>query len=43
VAVDWQYYPGGKVTLGASVTAYADIFRIRWNDLLGRYRISPRA
>lgn len=38
VPIDWQYYEGGKVTLWSSVTAYIDIFRVRLNHLLGRYR-----
>ena len=43
VPIDWQYYKGGKVTLWSSVTAYIDIFRVRLNYLLGRYRIGSRA
>ncbi|MDA0677248.1 MAG: glycosyltransferase family 2 protein [Chloroflexi bacterium] len=40
VPIDWQYYEGGKVTLGSSILAYVDIFRVRFNNLLGRYRIT---
>jgi dolichyl-phosphate beta-glucosyltransferase len=40
VPIDWQYYEGGKVTLGSSISAYLDIFRVRINSLLGRYRIA---
>ncbi len=43
VAIDWQYYEGGKVTLWSSVTAYVDIFRVRLNHLLGRYRTGSRS
>lgn len=43
VAIDWQYYEGGKVTLWSSVTAYFDIFRVRLNHLLGRYRARSKA
>jgi dolichyl-phosphate beta-glucosyltransferase len=42
VPVDWQYYEGGKVTLASSVAAYLDIFRVRINQLLGRYRTERR-
>ncbi len=42
VAIDWQYYEGGKVTLGGSVAAYLDIFRVRLNHLMGRYRTAGR-
>ena len=42
VPVDWQYYKGGKVTLASSVAAYLDIFRVRINQLLGRYRTERR-
>ena len=42
VPIDWQYYQGGKVTLGSSILAYLDIFRVRLNSLLGRYRIARR-
>lgn len=38
VPVDWQYYEGGKVTFASSIAAYVDIFRVRVNQLLGRYR-----
>jgi glycosyltransferase involved in cell wall biosynthesis len=39
VPIDWQYHRGGKVTLMSSVRAYWDIFQIRLNHLLGRYRV----
>ena len=39
IPIDWQYYEGGKVTLMSSVRAYWDIFQIRINHLLGRYRV----
>jgi dolichyl-phosphate beta-glucosyltransferase len=42
VAIDWQYYQGGKVTLGSSILAYLDIFKVRLNSLLGRYRAVRR-
>jgi dolichyl-phosphate beta-glucosyltransferase len=42
VPIDWQYYEGGKVTLGSSILAYVDIFRVRLNSLLGRYRVARR-
>lgn len=42
VPVDWQYYEGGKVTLVSSVAAYLDIFRVRLNQLMGRYRIARK-
>lgn len=42
VPVDWQYYRGGKVTLAGSVAAFADIFRVRINQLMGRYRTARR-
>ncbi|MDA0232730.1 MAG: glycosyltransferase family 2 protein [Chloroflexi bacterium] len=42
VPVDWQYYEGGKVTLASSVAAYLDIFRVRLNQLMGRYRIARK-
>ncbi len=38
VPIDWQYHRGGKVTLASSFVAYFDIFRVRLNQLLGRYR-----
>ena len=40
VPIDWQYYRGGKVTLASSVSAYLDIFRVRVNSLLGRYKVN---
>jgi glycosyltransferase involved in cell wall biosynthesis len=40
IAVDWQYYKGGKVTLLSSIGAYLDIFRVRINQLMGRYRVT---
>ena len=42
VPVEWQYYKGGKVTLASSVAAYMDIFRVRLNQLMGRYRTERR-
>lgn len=39
VAIDWQYYRGGKVTLASSARAYMDIFKVRLNSLLGRYNV----
>lgn len=42
VPIDWQYYEGGKVTLGGSVAAYVGIFRVRLNHMLGRYRMADR-
>jgi glycosyltransferase involved in cell wall biosynthesis len=39
VAIDWQYYRGGKVTFSSSVRAYADIFRVRINSFMGKYRV----
>lgn len=42
VPIEWQYYEGGKVTLASSVRAYWDIFRIRVNQALGRYRAKEK-
>jgi glycosyltransferase involved in cell wall biosynthesis len=36
--VRWANSEGSKVTAGATARAFADLFRIRWFDLRGRYR-----
>lgn len=38
VPIDWQYYEGSKVTCAGSAAAYLEIYRVRLNHLLGRYR-----
>ena len=42
VPIDWQYFRGGQVTCGGSIQAYLDIFRVRLNHLLGRYRVKKK-
>lgn len=37
VAVRWNNAEGTKVTLLGGLTPFIDLFRIRWNHLLGRY------
>jgi dolichyl-phosphate beta-glucosyltransferase len=38
VPVRWANSEGSKVTAAATARAFADLFRIRWFDLRGRYR-----
>jgi len=37
IGIDWYYYSGSKVTLSKGASAFADILRVRLNDLMGRY------
>ena len=43
VPIDWQYYEGSKMTCTGSAAAYFEIYRVRLNHILGRYRVSRRA
>jgi len=38
IPIDWRYHSGGKMTLAGSINGYFEIFRVRLNHLLGRYR-----
>ena len=37
IAIDWYYFSGSKVTLSKGASAFADILRVRLNDLMGCY------
>jgi len=37
IAIDWYHHGGSKVDLGKGASAFADILKVRFNDLLGRY------
>ncbi len=38
IPIRWRFDPDSKVTLKAYLQVFADVFRIRWNLLTGRYR-----
>lgn len=38
IPIQWRYDPDSKLSLGAYLEVLADVFRIRWNLLTGRYR-----
>ena len=42
VPIDWRHDLDSKRTLAGSIAAYLDIFRVRLNDILGRYREAGR-
>ena len=37
VPVRWNDEAGSSVTLGSGLQAFADVWRVKWNDLAGRY------
>ena len=39
IPIDWRYHNGGKMTLAGGINGYFEIFRVRFNHLLGRYRV----
>ena len=41
IAIDWHHHGGSKVSLAKGASAFADILRVRLNDLLGRYADRP--
>lgn len=42
IPVKWRFEPDSKVTLGAYLRFFADVFIIRWNLLSNRYTIKTR-
>ena len=42
IPVRWKFDPDSKVTLGAYLRVFGDVFKIRWNLLFNRYKIKPR-
>ena len=43
IAIDWYHHGGSKVNLTKGASAFADILKVRLNDLLGRYSEPPGA
>ena len=43
IGIDWYYQSGSKMTLLRGARGFLDILRVRWNQLLGRYRAERRA
>lgn len=38
VAIDWHYHTESRVGLLGGLLGFIDIFRVRWNELRGKYR-----
>ena len=38
IPVHWKFDPDSKVTLGAYIKVFVDVFRIRWNFIMRRYK-----
>ena len=43
IAIDWYHHGGSKVNLTKGASAFVDILKVRFNDLLGRYSEPPGA
>lgn len=38
IPIKWRYEEQSTVTLGAYINVFVDVFRIRWNLIIGKYR-----
>ena len=42
IAIDWHHHGGSKVSFSKGASAFAEVLKVRLNDLLGRYSDPPR-